>query len=190
MLRKFKQDALRWVIPSQVAQPAELSLLLILKLLHRHMPLRAMAWYRLACWCQSKKIPALYGFMMRWIFFRFGMEIWGEIGGGLYIAHTSGTVIAVERMGENCSVIASATIGMRNEYAFPVIGDNVFIGAGARVLGEIHIGDDAKIGANAVVVHNVASQSTVVGIPAKPLRTVPTSQLAETTLNGRVKTVL
>jgi serine O-acetyltransferase len=107
--------------------------------------------------------------ILRWVFFRFGLEIWGDIEGGLYIAHPAGTVIAAEKIGRNCSVIAAVTIGMRNEYAFPTIGDNVFIGAGARVLGGIRVGDNAKIGANAVVIRDVVSGATVVGIPAREL---------------------
>jgi serine O-acetyltransferase len=72
-------------------------------------------------------------------------------------------------MGRNCSIIAAVTIGMRNEWTFPEIGDHVFIGAGARVLGGITIGDHAVIGANAVVIHNVAEKMTVVGIPARAI---------------------
>jgi serine O-acetyltransferase len=69
-------------------------------------------------------------------------------------------------MGTNCSVIAAVTIGMRNEHAFPVIGDHVFLGAGCRVLGGITVGSGSKIGANAVVVRDVPSQASVGGVPA------------------------
>ena len=111
--------------------------------------------------------------LIRWIFFRFGLEIWGDIKGGLYIAHPMGTVIAAEQVGRNCSIIGAVTIGMRNEYAFPKIGDNVFVGAGARILGGIRVGDNAKIGANAVVIHDVAKDSTVVGVPAREIHAHP-----------------
>lgn len=178
MFAKFHQDARRWVEPSKIASPSELTWGLLLKLLYRHMSLRAMAWYRLSCWCKEKRIPAACGLIERWLFFRFGLEIWGDIGGGLYIAHPIGCVIAVESMGENCSVIASATFGMRNEYAFPVIGNNVFVGAGARVLGGISVADNAKVGANAVVTRDVPEGVTVVGIPAKPLLEEPITQSA------------
>ena len=137
------------------------------------MPLRAMAWFRFGSWCKCKGIPFFPGFTQRQIYARYGLEIviGSEIGGGLYIAHPIGTVIAAKRMGENCSVIAAVTIGMRNEWAFPNIGDNVFIGAGARVLGGITIGDHAIIGANAVVISDIPAGTTAVGIPAKPKRT-------------------
>lgn len=174
MWERFKQDAARWIVPGQTGDPAALTPVLLLQLLYRHMPLRAMAWYRLACWFQQKRIPLLYGVLTRWILSRFGLEIWGDIGGGLYVAHPVGTVIAVQSMGENCSVIAAVTIGLRTEWGFPSLGDNVFIGAGARVLGEISVGDNAKIGANAVVLHDVPADTTVVGIPAKALRQTET----------------
>ena len=112
------------------------------------------------------------GFTQRILYRWFGLEIspGADIGGGLYIAHPIGTVISVERMGQNCTIIAGVTIGMRNSFEFPRIGDNVFIGAGARILGNIEIGDDAVIGANAVVIHDVPAGGTAVGIPAKVIR--------------------
>jgi serine O-acetyltransferase len=60
---------------------------------------------------------------------------------------------------------------MRNKWAFPKIGDKVFIGAGARILGDITIGDEALIGANSVVIRDVPAGATAVGIPAKLLDT-------------------
>jgi len=78
-----------------------------------------------------------------------------------------GTVIAPRRIGRNCSIIAAVTIGMRTERAFPDIGDDVFIGAGARVLGGIRIGDRVVIGANAVVIQDVPDGATAVGVPAR-----------------------
>jgi serine O-acetyltransferase len=144
----------------------------MLKLLYRYMPLRAMAWFRFGSWCKHKRIPFLTGAIQRLIYRRYGLEIkvGEDYGGGLYIAHPVGTVIAAKRIGTNCSIIASVTIGMRNEWAFPEIGDGVLIGAGARVLGGINVGDHAVIGANAVVIHDVPDSATVVGIPARVTR--------------------
>ena len=78
-------------------------------------------------------------------------------------------MIAVERIGRNCSIIAAVTLGLRNDHTFPSIGDDVFIGAGARVLGGIRIGDGARIGANAVVINDVPAGATAVGVPARVL---------------------
>lgn len=173
MLKLFKQDVQRWVVPQQIADPSQVTFSTTLKLLWRHMPLRAMLWYRIGSWCKSKGIPLIPGFVQRTIYRYFGLEIvvGAKIGGGLYIAHPIGTVVAPEEMGENCSIIANVTIGMRNEWAFPRIGHNVFIGAGARVLGNIQVGDNAIIGANAVVIKDVPDGATAVGVPAKVIRT-------------------
>ncbi|NTV99750.1 MAG: serine acetyltransferase [Oscillochloris sp.] len=172
MFERFKQDVRRWIVPSKIDNNAPVGLGLILKLLFRHMPLRAMAWYRFGTWCKLHHIPYLPGFAQRHIYSRYGLEILvgADIGGGLYIAHPIGTVVSPNQMGENCSIIAAVTIGMRNTWEFPTIGDEVFIGAGARVLGGITIGNGAIIGANAVVINDLPDGVTAVGIPARITR--------------------
>jgi len=172
MLDLFKQDAARWVIPQQVTDPSKLTFWQIIRMLYLYMPLRAMFWYRLGSWLTAKRIPLAKGFFQRMLYRHHGLEIepGANIGGGLYIAHPIGSVIAPKSLGKNCTIIHSVTFGMRNEWAFPVIGDNVFIGAGARILGGIHVGNNAVIGANAVVVHDVPDGATVVGIPAKVIK--------------------
>ena len=172
MYKLFLQDARRWVVPGQINPHANLTLRTLIVLLYRHMPLRAMAWFRFGCWCKQNRLPFFPGFVQRQIYSRYGLEIsaGADIGGGLYIAHPVGTVISIKRMGQNCSIIAAVTIGMRNEWKFPEIGEEVFIGAGARVLGDIKVGNNAIIGANAVVIHDVMEGATVVGIPARPVQ--------------------
>ncbi|MEZ4591528.1 MAG: serine acetyltransferase [Chloroflexota bacterium] len=169
----FKMDAARWLVPEKIGNPAEVTPLRLAKLLLHHMPLRAMAWFRLAQWCHRRRLPFLPGSIQRRLLLRYGLEMApsDEIGGGLYIAHPVGCVIRPGKMGENCSIIAAVTIGMRNEWKFPTFGDRVFIGAGARVLGNITLGKDSAVGANAVVVKDVPAGVTVVGIPARPLPT-------------------
>ncbi len=172
MYELFKQDVRRWIVPSKINADAPVSLGLILKLLFRYMPLRAMAWFRFGSWCKQKRIPFLPGFVQRQIYSRYGLEILvgADIGGGLYIAHPIGTVVSPRSMGRNCSIIAAVTIGMRNTWEFPDIGDEVFIGAGARILGGIRIGSGAVIGANAVVISDLPDGATAVGIPARVTR--------------------
>ncbi|MCA9901636.1 MAG: hypothetical protein KC433_25825 [Anaerolineales bacterium] len=167
----FKMDAARWLVPEQIGNPDDVTPIRLVKLLLHHMPLRAMMWFRLAQWCHRNRVPFLPGSIQRRLLLRYGLELapGDEIGGGLYIAHPVGCVIRPRKMGENCSIIAAVTIGMRNEWRFPVFGDRVFLGAGARVLGNIELGDDSAVGANAVVVKDVPAGTTVVGIPARPL---------------------
>jgi serine O-acetyltransferase len=172
MWKMFKQDVRRWIVPQQVSPPEFVTLRTTLRLLLWHMGLRAMFWYRFGEWCVQKRIPLANGIIMRKIFKTYGLDIspGDNIEGGLYIAHPVGCVIKPKKIGKNCTIIASVTIGMRNEWAFPRIGDNVFIGAGARILGDITIGDGAVIGANAVVIKDVPAGATVVGIPARVVR--------------------
>jgi serine O-acetyltransferase len=90
-----------------------------------------------------------------------------EIGPGLFVSHGQGTILSAERIGANLQVHQGVTVGWdyRGDRR-PVVGDGVFIGAGAKVLGAITIGDGARIGANAVVVCDVPPGATAVGVPA------------------------
>lgn len=92
-----------------------------------------------------------------------------EIGGGLFIQHGFATMIAARSIGENCWINQQVTIGYTGK-GCPVIGDNVMITCGAKVLGDISVGDGAVIGANAVVVKNVEASAVVGGIPARKLK--------------------
>ena len=90
------------------------------------------------------------------------------IGPGLFISHGQATILSAERIGANLQVHQGVTVGWdyRGDRR-PIIGDDVFIGAGAKVLGAITVGDGARIGANAVVVCDVPPGATAVGIPAR-----------------------
>jgi serine O-acetyltransferase len=93
-----------------------------------------------------------------------------EFGPGFVLIHSTGVVINGNvRGGSNVYVEHQVTIGAERRQT-PVLGSDVFIGAGAKVLGELTVGDGARIGANAVVVHDVPPYSTVVGIPARVVR--------------------
>lgn len=94
-----------------------------------------------------------------------------DIGGGLYIQHGFATMIAAKSIGENCWINQQVTIGYNGPGDPPVIGDNVTITCGAKVLGNITVGDHVIVGANAVVIRDVAPGCTVGGVPARVLRT-------------------
>jgi len=92
-----------------------------------------------------------------------------RIGGGLLIPHPNGIVIhPASQIGPNCLILQQVTIGS-GKSGVPTLGGHVDVGAGAKILGAVHIGDHAVIGANAVVVDDVIASTTVVGIPARPL---------------------
>ncbi|MGY3614424.1 serine O-acetyltransferase [Bradyrhizobium sp. USDA 10063] len=167
----LQMDACRWVRPEDVADRSELTPLLLLKLLFRHPPLRAMAWFRLATLMHRRKVKLLPGVLQRRLLRLYGLELvpGATIGGGLYIAHPVGCVIVVESMGTNVSMMGSVTLGRREKLRWPTVGDNVFFGAGCRVLGPIEIGANATVGANAVVLIDVPPGAVAVGVPARVL---------------------
>ena len=92
------------------------------------------------------------------------------IGPGFYLPHPGAVVIQANRIGRDVTVQGSITIGMRDSTGFPTIGNDVFIGCGARILGSITVGDGARIGANAVVLVDVPPGCTAVGVPARIIR--------------------
>lgn len=93
-----------------------------------------------------------------------------SIGTGCFIQHGFCTIIAANSIGENCWINQQVTIGYSNATDCPTIGNNVRIAAGAKVFGDISIGDNVVIGANAVVCKSVPANCTVVGIPAYIIR--------------------
>jgi len=94
-----------------------------------------------------------------------------NIGGGLIISHPNGVVIHPKAIiGPNCLIFQQVTIGAGSRPGFPTIGGHVDIGAGAKILGGITIGDHVKVGANSVVIDDVPSNCTVVGIPGRVIK--------------------
>lgn len=93
------------------------------------------------------------------------------LGGGLFIDHATGVVIGeTAEIGEDVTIYHGVTLGgsgVDTGKRHPTVGDRVTIGAGAKVLGPIKIGDDSRIGANAVVVKEVPSSAVVVGVPGQ-----------------------
>ena len=102
-----------------------------------------------------------------------GIEIHpgATIGQGLVIDHGAGVVIGeTAEIGDNCTIYQGVTLGGTGKNVgkrHPTLGNNVMIGAGAKVLGPLTIGDNAKIAAGAVALHDVPADSTAVGIPAR-----------------------
>ena len=95
-----------------------------------------------------------------------------DIGPGLTMLHGFATIIAAERIGEDCLISHNVTIGHGHGGA-PTIGDRVHIMPGAIVTGGFHVGDNAIVGAGAVVVNEVPAGATVVGVPAKVISESP-----------------
>lgn len=105
-----------------------------------------------------------------------GIEIHpgAKIGRGLFIDHGSGVVIGeTAEIGDNCTIYQGVTLGGTGKDTgkrHPTLGDNVLVGAGAKVLGPFKVGDNSKIAANAVVLEEIPSNATAVGIPARVVK--------------------
>ena len=95
-----------------------------------------------------------------------------EIGGGLIVQHGYATIIAPRKIGKNCWVNQGVTIGYTNDNDCPTLGDNVTVYAGAKILGDVHVGNNVVVAANAVVVKDVEDNCIVGGVPAKVIKTI------------------
>ena len=94
-----------------------------------------------------------------------------EFGAAFVLIHATGTVInGSVRGGSGVHLEHQVTIGAERRES-PRLGDDVFVGAGAKIIGSVTIGDASRVGANAVVVRDVPAGATVVGIPARVVRT-------------------
>jgi serine O-acetyltransferase len=105
----------------------------------------------------------------------FGLEVPArlEIGPGLVLTHTYGTVLGASRIGANATIYHQVTLGaIEADFSFdpskrPVVEDEVTLTAGAKVLGPVHLGRGCTVGANAVVLQNVPPGALAVGVPAR-----------------------
>lgn len=132
----------------------------------------AMVYYRLMQWSRRHRLSPLEMLFNRLngIFCNCYIGRGAEFGEGFVLVHADGVVInRMVRGGDNIYIEHQVTIGADRGQS-PVLGNDIFIGAGAKILGPVTIGDGARIGANAVVVKDVPAWSTVVGVPARVVR--------------------
>ncbi|HIJ91197.1 MAG: serine O-acetyltransferase [Desulfobulbaceae bacterium] len=130
--------------------------------------------YYLSHWLYERKIPFLPRIIMILIRFIYGSFIpyQTKIGEGVSFGHKMGIVISrTARIGARVKIRHFVTIGSGGA----IIEDDVQIGAGAKIIGNVRIGENARIGANAVVVDDVPPGATVVGIPARIIKTTDLS---------------
>jgi len=146
----------------------------------------AIACYRLANWLHVARPPVLVRAPLKLVSYvankwcevvmEMCLDAQATIGPGLYIGHIGGVHINPQAvLGRNCDVAHRVTIGtsaMGREGA-PVLGDDVYIGTGATLVGKIKIGNGAKIAANTLVISNVPAGATVMGVPGRIILRAP-----------------
>lgn len=159
----------------------------------------AIAIYRFGYWLYSTKQSALiriplkvvyfFAYMFSEVVMEMCLDPQATIGGGLYIAHIGGVHINPQAViGSNCDIAHRVTIGASamGRKGAPVLGDRVYIGTGATLVGKIKIGSGAKIAANTLVMSNIPEGATVMGVPGRIIMRAPkvvetpTAPVAET----------
>lgn len=146
--------------------------------------LHALAWHRMNHWLWKKRLRLIARFLSSTARVLTGIEIHpgAKIGKHFFIDHGMGIVIGeTATIGDNVTLYHGVTLGgtkWDHGVRHPQVGNDVVIGAGAKLLGPIHIGDGARVGSNAVVVKDVAAGATVIGIPARRIAD-PVGQMAE-----------
>lgn len=135
--------------------------------------LHAVWYYRVSHFFYKHNMFTVARMISQWARFWTGIEIHpgATIGKGLFIDHGMGVVIGeTAEIGDNCLLYQGVTLGGTGKdkgKRHPTLGNNVMVGAGAKVLGPFKVGDNVKIASNAVVLEEIPSNSTAVGVPAR-----------------------
>lgn len=140
----------------------------------------ALIWYRFGNWIYKGSSPRAIRLMLKpfhWVgyifmeaFLQMALDPGAQIGPGLHMTHSGGIRLHPDvRIGRNCSLAHQVTIGAAGlgKRGVPVIGDDVYIGTGAVIVGAIEVGAAARIAANSFVNVSVPAGATAMGVPAK-----------------------
>ena len=136
----------------------------------------ALFWHRPAHWLYRHHCFFLARLVSQLTRFFTGIEIHpgAVIGHNVFIDHGSGVVIGeTAEVGDGCTLYQGVTLGGTGKDTgkrHPTLGNNVLIGAGAKVLGPVYIGDNVRVGAGSVVLKNLPANATAVGVPAEVVR--------------------
>lgn len=170
LIHKFFRDEIKACFERDPAAVSYLEVLLT------YSGLQAIIFHRVAHFLFKKKLPLLPRFLSQLARHITGIEIHpgAKIGKGLFIDHGMGVVIGeTSILGDNVTLFQGVTLGgtgRERGKRHPTLGNNVVVGAGAKILGNITVGDNVQVGANAVVIRSVPPNSTVVGIPGRIAR--------------------
>lgn len=137
---------------------------------------QALFMHRFAHWFYKRRMFFIARAISQFCRFITGVDIHpgAVIGNGLFMDHGTGIVIGeTAEVGDNCTIYHGVTLGGTGKdrgKRHPTIGNNVLVSAGAKILGPFKVGDNARIGANAVVLREVEENTTVIGVPGRAVR--------------------
>lgn len=181
MLTTIRQD-LRAVFDRDPAATSTLEVILTYAGFH------ALLAYRVSHWLSTHRIPFVPRVISQVARLLTGIEIHPAaiIGRGFFIDHGMGVVIGeTAEIGDYVTLFQGVTLGGTGKERgkrHPTLGNHVVVGAGAKILGGIRIGDNVKVGANSVVLKSVPANSTVTGVPARVIK-MEGSRLPEATMD-------
>jgi len=169
MLRAIRED-LQAVFDRDPAATSRIEVILTYAGFH------ALLAYRFAHWVRGKGVPFLPRAISQLARLLTGIEIHpgATIGRGFFIDHGMGVVIGeTAEIGDYVTLFQGVTLGGTGKERgkrHPTLGNHVVVGAGAKILGGIRVGDNVKVGANSVVLKSVPANSTVIGVPARVIK--------------------
>lgn len=169
MFKEFMEDA-RLIAKRDPAATSVLEVIFLYSGFH------AVCFHRVASWFYKNNMSFIARLISQLSRFLTGIEIHpgAKIGKGLFIDHGMGVVIGeTAEVGDNCTIYHNVTLGGTGKdkgKRHPTIGNNVLISSGAKVLGPFRVGDNSRIGANAVVLNEVDPNTTVVGVPGRAVK--------------------
>jgi len=182
MFMKIKDD----LAAAQERDPAATSKL---EVILTYAGFHAMLAYRIAHRFHTWGVPIIPRVISQFARWLTGIEIHpaAKIGRGFFIDHGMGVVIGeTTEIGDHVTLFQGVTLGGTGKERgkrHPTLGNHVVVGAGAKILGGIKIGDNVKIGANSVVLKSVPPNSTVIGVPARIIKTEGRERLPEATMD-------
>jgi len=182
MFMKIKDD----LAAAQERDPAATSKL---EVILTYAGFHAMLAYRIAHRFHTWGVPIIPRVISQFARWLTGIEIHpaAKIGRGFFIDHGMGVVIGeTTEIGDHVTLFQGVTLGGTGKERgkrHPTLGNHVVVGAGAKILGGIKIGDNVKIGANSVVLKSVPPNSTVIGVPARIIKTEGRERIPEATMD-------
>ena len=159
-----------------------------LEVLLLYQGVHALIWHRFAHWFYKRRLFFIARLISQIARFFTLIEIHpgAELGHGILIDHGSGVVIGETAVvGDNCTIYQGVTlggVGTKKGKRHPTLGNNVMVGAGAKILGAFEVGDNCSIAANAVLLKPIEDNVTAAGVPARPVKKdgVPLTRQKET----------